>query len=63
MGSEDGSPAPVVLLSSGKSKLNPGVVFEVASVVNITIVPVGTASVVSSDVSLFMSTVKLVVEL
>ena len=63
MGNEDSSPAIVVLLSSGKSRLNPGVVFEVASVVNITIVPVGTAAVVSSDVSFFTSTLKLVVEL
>ena len=63
MGNEDSSPAIVVLLSSGKSRLNPGVVFEVASVVNMTIVPVGTAAVVSSDVSFFTSTVELMVEL
>ena len=50
---EDGLPDNVVLMSSGKSKLNPGVVFAVASVVSKTIVPVGTAEVT------FMSTLKL----
>ena len=42
---EDGLPDNVVLMSSGKSKLNSGVVFVVASVVIITIVPVGTTAV------------------
>ena len=63
MAGEGGLPANVVLLSSGKSRLNSGVVFEVASVVIITIVPVGTAAVVSSEASFFMSTLKLVLEL
>ena len=47
-GRDGGSPAIVVLRSSGKSKLkSEGVVLEVASVVIITIVPVGIPAVVS----------------
>ena len=56
-------PAIVVLISSGKSKLNPGVVLEVASVVSRTIVPVGIAAVVSSNVSFFILRLKPVLEL
>ena len=60
---KEGGLSVVVLISSGKSKLKPGVVFEVASVVRITIVPVGIAAVVSSEESFFMLTLKLVLEL